>query len=84
MSEDVQLEQVVVNGMIVKMGRHRLGRHIVCRTLHRRKLINLMPDRQYDNAARMLSGGTPYADTAGGNPLYLRLPHRDSMLLVVF
>lgn len=36
-SQYIQLQQVVVNGMVVKMGGDRGGGHIVGRVLHRGK-----------------------------------------------
>ena len=36
-SQNIQLQQVVVNGMVIKMGGHNIRRHIVGRMLHRGK-----------------------------------------------
>ncbi len=42
MPQDIKLQQVVVNGMVVKMGGHDIRIHVVRRMLHRRKGINLL------------------------------------------
>ena len=37
MSENIQFQKVVVDGMIIKMGGDNIGRHIICRMLDRGK-----------------------------------------------
>ncbi len=64
MPKDVQLQQVVVNGMVVKMRGDNIGRHIVGRMLDGRKGMDFLANRQHDNAARMLAGRPPYAHAA--------------------
>ena len=77
MSENIELQEVVVDGMVVKMRRYNIRCHIVCRVLHRCERINLLAKRQNDNTARMLPrcpshAGTSFYDTvdlAGTLPL---------------
>ena len=70
-SENIELQQVVVDGMVIEMRRYRVRRHIVCRMLHRGKGIDLLSDRQNNDTARMLSGGPAHADTALHDPVDL-------------
>ena len=41
-SENIQLQQVVVDGVVIKMGRDDVRGHIVGRMLHRRKGMDLL------------------------------------------
>ena len=63
-SQNIELEQVVVDRMIVKVGRDDVGRHIIGRVLHGSKGIDIFPQRKDDDAARMLAGTPPDACTA--------------------
>ena len=60
------------------------GGHIVCRVLHRGKGIDLFSQRQHDDTARMLSGGTAHAYTALNNPVDLAVSLAGSPFLIVF
>ena len=71
MPENVQLQQVVVDGMVVKMGRDDIRRHIVGRVLDRREGVDLLPVGQHHDAAGMLAGGTPHAHAALDDPVDL-------------
>ena len=84
MSQNIQLQQVVVNGVVIEMGGNSLRSHIVRRVLHRGKGIDLLPMGQHDNASRMLSGRSPDADAACDNPVDLAAPLALSPLLIVF
>ena len=54
----------MIDRVIVKVRCDRVRRHIVCRVLHRREGIDLLPHRQHHDAARMLSRGAPHAHAA--------------------
>ena len=73
----------MVDGMVVKMGGHGLGCHIVCGTLHRRKGVDLLSDRKYHDTARMLSGGTPDPYAALDDPVDLTVPLVDAAFFIV-
>ena len=42
--------------MVVKMCGYDIRCHIICRMLYRRKGVDLLAQRQYNDTARMLSG----------------------------
>ena len=71
--EDVQLEQVMINGMVIKMGSHDVCRHIVRRMLHRRKGIDILSDGQNHDTAGMLPRTSAHPRHPHGEPLYLAL-----------
>ena len=66
MSQNIQLQQVSINGMVVKMGGDKSTAGIVRRVLDRGKFLYFLSHWEYNNSARMLSGASP--DT--GTPLY--------------
>ena len=70
-SEDIQFQQVVVNGMVVKMCCDDPALHIVSRMLYRSKFIDVMSVRKYDNTSRMLPGTAPDPGAAYRDPLNL-------------
>ena len=70
-SENIQLQKVVIDGVIVKMGRDDAALHIVRRMLNRRKFINIMAVGEHNDAARMLSGTAPDPGTSFRDPLDL-------------
>ena len=51
------------------MRRNNIRRHIVSRMLHRRKGIDIFPERQDDDPSRMLSRTSPYSCTSGNDPV---------------
>ena len=69
MSENIELQQVVVDGMVIEMCRYRICRHIVCGMLHRRKGVDVLSHRQNDNTAGVLSRASAHARTALYNPV---------------
>ena len=71
MSQDVQLQKVVVNGMIVKVGRNDPALHIIGRMLHRCELIDAVSVGKHDDTSRMLSRAAPDARTPFCNALDL-------------
>ena len=58
MSQYVKFQQVSINGMVIKMCGNDVTVYIVCRMLHRGKLLNFLSNRKYNNTSRMLSCGT--------------------------
>ena len=56
MSENIQLQKIVIDRMIIKMGGDDIRRHIIRRMLHRRKRINVLTHRENNDSSRMLAG----------------------------
>ncbi len=69
--------------MVFKMRRNNIRPHIVCRMLDRRKRIDFLPHWEHDDAARMLPGRTPDADTALHNPVNFTKTLMNAALLVI-
>ena len=93
MSQNIQLQQVMVDGMVIKVRRHNIRCRIICRMLHRSKGINILPQGKYDNSSRMLSGtssdsGTSlhdpvnFADTLSRTPLLIIIAHKSKCRLI--
>ena len=82
-SENIEFQQVVVDGMVIEMGRDRLRGHIVRRMLYRGKRIDHLAERQNNDTSRMLSRCTPYADTPLNDPVDLTVSLPFPMLLKV-
>ncbi len=82
-SQNIQLQQVVVNGVVVKVGRDGLGGHIVGRVLHRGEGIDHLSQGKDDDTARVLSRGAPYAHTALNDPVDLTVSLPLPMLLKI-
>ena len=74
----------MVDGMVIEMRRHRIRRHIVGRMLHRRKGINGLAQRQYNNTARVLARGPADTGTALHDPVDLTVPLAGAALFIVF
>ena len=83
MSENIKLQQVVVDGVVIEMGRDRLRGHIVRRMLYRGKRIDHLAERQNNDTSRMLSRCPPYADTSLNDPVDLTISLSLSMLLKI-
>ena len=79
MSEYIELQQVVVDAVVVKVRGDRVV-HIVRGMLDRREGADLLPVRQDDDAAGMLSRRTSHLCTALGQTLDLRAAHMHRML----
>ena len=71
MTENIKLQQVMVDGMVLKMCCNNICIHIICRMLDCGKFINLMFMRYYDNSTRMLACGSLYTRTAFRQTLHL-------------
>ncbi len=83
MPENVQFQQVMVNGMVFKMGGNNIGGHIVGRMLDRGKGTDLFPHRKHHNASRMLSRGPADTNTALHNAVDLTIPFVNSPFFVI-
>ena len=53
--EDVELDEALADGMVIKMRRERVGFHIVRRALDRREIMHVHVARHDHDAARVLS-----------------------------
>ena len=84
MTENIELQQVMVDGMILKMCRDDISIHIICGMLDGGEIINLMLMRHHDDTARMLSGRSLYTGTAFRQPLHLTAALVNSALLKIF
>ena len=82
-SEDIQFQEVMVNGVIIKMSCNDPALHIVCRVLDRRELIDVMPVGKYDNTSRMLSCTAPDTRAPFCDTLNLTLSLSLFMILVI-
>ena len=71
MSQDIKLQKVMIDGMIVKVRRHDIRCRIIGRMLHRRKGIDLFPQRKNDDTARMLPGTPSDPCTSKHDPVDL-------------
>ena len=80
-SQDIQLQQVVVDGVIVKVGRDNAALHIIGRMLDRGELIDIVAVGKHDDTARMLSCTSPDPGTSHRDTLDLTAPFS---LLVFF
>ena len=69
--------------MVIKMRGHDICGHIIGRMLHRCKGIDGLPQRQDDDAARMLTGGPADSGTAGNDPVDLTVPLTGSPFFIV-
>ena len=74
----------MVNGMLLKMCRDRIRRHIICRMLDRCKRIDLITNRQYNDTTWMLSGRPTHADAAGENTFDLTTALMYATLFKIF
>ncbi len=83
-SQDVQLQQVLVDGVIVKVGRDDIGLHIVGRMLHRAELVDFMTPGHDDDATGVLPRSFPHPFTATGKPVRLELVDGELTLFKVF
>ena len=83
MSQNIQLQQVMVNGVIIKMGSDDICVGIIGRMLHRSKGINVFPVRQDDDPSRMLSGTPADSRTSLDDPVNLTVPLSLTPFLII-
>ena len=70
--------------MVIKMCSDDIRHHIVCRMLHRSKRVDLLPDRKYDDTARMLPCRPAHTDTTLYNTVDLTVSLADLTLFIIF
>ena len=73
----------MIDGMIVKMRGHDICGHIIRRMLYRGKGIDILSQRQYNNAARVLSRAAPDAGAAHNDPVDLTVPFPCTPLFII-
>ena len=77
-SEDIEFQKVMIDGMIFKMCRHLIRRLVIRRLLDRCETVDLLRIRCNDDTSRVLAGGTLYAQTMLHDAVHFRLSHGDS------
>ena len=83
MSENIQLQQVGIDGMVIKMGRNNIRGLIVGRMLHRGEGIDVLTVRQYDDTAGMLSGGSVNTGTSCNDTVDLTVTFMYTLFFVI-
>jgi len=73
-SQNIQLQQVMVDGMVVKVCGYGIRGHIIRRMLYRGEGVNILPQRQYNDTAGMLTGTSPHSGTSGSDTVDLAGP----------
>ena len=58
MPQNIQFQQVMINGMIIIMRCYRCRCHIICRMLYRCKRIDVLAYGKYDDSAGVLTGSS--------------------------
>ena len=84
MTENIKFQQVMVDGMVLKMCCNNIGCCVVRRMLDRRERINLLMLWQHDHTTRMLSGCTFHACQSQSDTFHLTTPFYLLMLFVIF
>ncbi len=82
-SENIQFQQVMIDGMIVKMRGHGRRSHIVGRPLDRRERLDFLPDGQDNDAARVLSRRAADPHAAPDKTVNLAVPPALAPLVVI-
>ena len=62
--QNIQLQQVMVDGMVVRVCGYGIRGHIMRRMLYRGEGVNILPQRQYNDTAGMLTGTSPHSGTS--------------------
>ena len=84
MPQNIQLQQVVVNLVIIKMRRNNIRRHIIGRMLYRSKRVDFLSHRKYNDTTRMLSGRTLDAGTSNRNTVNFTAALGNAALFKIF
>ncbi|MMZ60317.1 hypothetical protein D1872_224000 [compost metagenome] len=71
MAQNIKLEQIGIEGMIIKVSRHPFRVCIISRILDWRNIFNLNVIRNYDYTARMLPRTALHSGTAGCKTIQL-------------
>ncbi len=83
MAEIIKLEQIVIDGMEIKMGRHGCHViHLIRRVLDRGKCVYLLTVRKDDDTSGMLSRSPQHSRAAEGYPVDLSRSCMDLMSLI--
>ena len=83
MPQNIQLQQVMINGMVIKVSCNNVRLRIISRMLHRCKRINFFSQRKYDNSSRMLTGTSSNSSTSLYNPVNFTVSFSLSALLII-
>ena len=70
MSENIQFEDGIMEGMEVEVGGDDVRIRVIRRMLHRSEVIDLVVIGHNNHAARMLAGGALDTGTAQGQALF--------------
>ena len=83
-TENIELQKVLVDFVVIEMGCDNIRVHIVCRMLNRTKLKDLMVVRTDYDAARMLTRRPLYARTVLRKSVFLVFIYRNVSLFKIF
>ena len=83
MSQNIEFEKVVVDRVIVKMGRDNIGRHIICRVLDGSEGVDVFTQWQNDDSTRMLAGTAADTGTARQQALDLTVALGDPFIFKI-
>ena len=70
-SQNIQLQQVGINGMVIKMSGDNIAVHIVGRVLDRSKLLNVPANRKNNDSSGVLARGPAHSGAALDDPVDL-------------
>ena len=82
MTENIKLQQVMIDRMVLEMRCYDIRRHIICRLLDRCEGIDLLMPWKNDHTTRMLSGRTLNAGTSDCQTFHLTASFRDDSLFI--
>ena len=83
MPQNIQLQQIGINGVIIKMRADNIAVGVIRRMLHRGKGVDILSHRKDDNAARMLAGRPPDSRASLHNPVYFAAAFVNSFFLII-
>ena len=84
MPQYIQLQQILIDGVVIKMGGDDIRIHIIGRVLYRREGVDILSDGEHDDTAGVLSCGTADTGTSFHDPVHLTVPFMDTVLLIIF
>ena len=84
MSKVIKLQNGIVEGMKVEVGRGNIAVRIVCGALNRGKVVNIILRRDNNHPARMLPSRPLDAGAAGRKPGFLCLMNHPALFFQVF
>ena len=83
-SQHIQLQEVVLHAVILEMSGHGVAVGIVCRVLHRGKILHIHIIRHHHQPTGVLPRSTPHAHAAQRQAIQLRVGGRLAPFLQVF